>query len=204
MTNKIFKDYYKNKPIIDAANDTVKVMCIVLLTAHKLFPKVMYPKAICRFIEDRTEYCKISDGYEQDGVFDYKMQRACEEIALSTADCIAIVNKYMRPPCAQVMDVYINNVRLLFVQLNAEHGIGIDRRERLVAALLSDQAETDQILERIQEMGADIDVTTFSGVDYKKYRVKPQKEASIKDQKAAAKGMEWLRAYQNDVMKGGK
>lgn len=202
MTNRVFKDYHKNKPIIDAANDTVNVMCMVLLTANKLFPKIMYPKAICTFIDDRTEYCSISDEYEQLDVFDYKMQQACESIGINTDDCRRIVERFMHPLNSSVKNVYINNVRLLFVQLHREHGLGQERRARLVAALLSDQAETDRPLERIKEMGGDIDITTISSVDYRKYRKKREK-TTYTEQKQAAEGLKWLKAYQDSVMKGG-
>lgn len=202
MTNRVFKDYHKNKPIIDAANETVNVMCIVLLTANKLFPKIMYPKAICTFLDDRTEYCSISDEYEQLDVFDYKIQQACDSIGVYTDDCKRIVEKFMHPVNSSVKDVYINNVRLLFVQLHCEHGLGRERRARLVAALLSDQAETDRPLERIQEMGGDIDITTISSVDYRKYRRKKER-VSYREQQQATKALQWLREYQESIMRGG-
>lgn len=202
MTNRVFKDYHKNKPIIDAASETVNVMCIVLLTANKLFPKIMYPKAICTFLDDRTEYCSISDEYEQLDVFDYKIQQACDSIGVYTDDCKRIVEKFMHPVNSSVKDVYINNVRLLFVQLHCEHGLGRERRARLVAALLSDQAETDRPLERIQEMGGDIDITTISSVDYRKYRRKKER-VSYREQQQATKALQWLREYQESIMRGG-
>jgi hypothetical protein len=202
MTNRVFKDYHKNKPIIDAANETVNVMCIVLLTANKLFPKIMYPKAICTFLDDRTEYCNISDEYEQLDVFDYKMQQACDSIGVDTDDCRRIVEKFMHPVNNNVKDVYINNVRLLFIQLHREHGLGQERRVRLVAALLSDQAEIDRPLERIKEMGGDIDITTISSVDYRKYRKKPEK-VSYKEHRQAIKDLQALKAYQDSILKEG-
>lgn len=202
MTNRVFKDYHKNKPIIDAANDTVNVMCVVLLTAHKLFPKVISKKAVCTFLDDRVEYCTLSNDYEKDGVFDYKMQRACEDIGISTIDCRKIVEKFMHPANSSVKDVYINNVRLLFVQLFIEHGIGKERRARLVAALLSDQAETKNSLERVKEMGGDIGVTSISSVDYRKFRTKPDK-TSLSEQRQAAAALQWLKSYQDHVRKEG-
>lgn len=202
MTNRVFKDYHKNKPIIDAANETVTVMCIVLLTANKLFPKIMYPKAICTFLDDRAEYCSISEEYEQLDIFDYKMQQACDSIGVYTEDCKRIVEKYMHPVNNGVKDVYINNVRLLFVQLHREHGLGQERRARLVAALLSDQAETDKPIERVQDMGGNIDVTTVSSIDYRKYRRKKDR-ISYQDQQRATKALQWLREYQESVMQGG-
>ena len=202
MTNRVFKDYHKNKPIIDAANETVTVMCIVLLTANKLFPKIMYPKAVCTFIDDRAEYCSISEEYEQLDIFDYKMQQACDSIGVYTEDCKRIVEKYMHPVNDGVKDVYINNVRLLFVQLHREHGLGQERRARLAAALLSDQAETDKPIERVQDMGGNIGVTTISSIDYRKYRRKKDR-ISYQDQQRATKALQWLREYQESVMQGG-
>ena len=203
MTNRVFKDYRKNKPIIDAANDTVNVMCVILLTAHKLFPKVMTRKAVCTFLDDREQYCEISNGYEKDGVFDYKMERVCDDLGVSYMDCGRIVEKFMRPANRSVRDVFINNVALMFVQLNAEHGFGHERRARLVAALLSDQAETERPLERVQEMGGDIDVASISSVDYRKYRIKPAKTTYAEEQQAR-QGLQWLKAYQDNVVKGNK
>lgn len=203
MTNRVFRDYHKNKPIIDAVNDTVNVMCILLLTANKLFPKIMYPKAVCRFIDDRTEYCSVSDEYEQLDVFDYKMQRACESIGVKMEDSKRIVEKYMHPVNANVKNVLINNVALMFVQLHREYGLGQERRAQLVTALLSDQAETQNPIARIKEMGGQIDETSISSVDYRKYRKKKEK-ISYAEQKEAAKAMEWLKAYQDSVMNGGK
>ena len=202
MTNRAFKDYRKNKPIIDAANDTVNVMCVMLLTAHKLFPKVMTKKAICTFIDDRVEYCEISNGYEKDGVFDYKMERVCDDLGVSFVDCGKIVSKYMRPINSNVRNVFTNNVALMFVQLSQEHGLGAERRARLIAAMLSDQAETERPLERVQEMGGNIEVTTVSGVDYRKYRIKPDKVTFTEQQKARQE-LQWLKAYQDHVNKEG-
>lgn len=203
MTNRVFKDYHKNKPIIDAANDTVNVMCVILLTAHKLFPKVMTRKAVCAFLDDRVQYCEISNGYEKDGVFDYKMQKMCDDIGISAVDCAKIVSKFMRPANSSVRDVFINNVALMFVQLNAEHGLGRERRARLLAALLSDQAETDRALERVQEMGGNIDTTAISSVDYRKYRIKPDK-TTYAEEKQARQGLKWLKAYQDSITKENK
>ena len=202
MVNRAFKDFQKNKPIIDAANDTVNVMCILLLTAHKLFPKVMTKKAICTFIDDRVEYCEISNGYEKDGIFDYKMERVCDDLGVSFVDCGKIVSKYMRPINSNVRNVFINNVALMFVQLSQEHGLGAERRARLIAAMLSDQAETERPLERVQEMGGNIEVTTVSGVDYRKYRIKPDK-VTFTEQRKARQELQWLKAYQDHVNKEG-
>ena len=191
MTNRAFKDFRKNKPIIDAANDTVNVMCILLLTVHKLFPKVMTKKAICTFIDDRVEYCEISNGYEKDGIFDYKMERVCDDLGVSFIDCGKIVSKYMRPINSNVRNVFINNVALMFVQLS-----------QLIAAMLSDQAETERPIERVQEMGGNIEVTTVSGVDYRKYRIKPDK-VTFTEQRKARQELQWLKAYQDHVNKEG-
>lgn len=203
MTNRVFKDYRKNKPIIDAANDTVNVMCVILLTAHKLFPKVMTRKAVCTFLDDREQYCEISNGYEKDGVFDYKMQKMCDDIGVSVVDCGKIVSKFMRPANSSVRNVFINNVALMFVQLSAEHGLGRERRARLLAALLSDQAETERALERVQEMGGNIDTTAISSVDYRKYRIKPDKTTYV-EEKQARQSLKWLKAYQDSITKENK
>lgn len=199
MTNRIIKDYWKNKPIIDAANDTINVMCVILLTAHKLFPTVMTKKAVCTFIDDRVQYCEISNGYEKDGVFDYKMQKTCDDIGVSMLDCSKIVAKFMHPVNRSVKDVSINNVALMFVQLNNEYGLGRERRSRLVAALLSDRAETDRPLERIQKMGGDIDITSISSVDYRKYRSKPDK-TTYAEELQARRGLQCLKAYQDSII----
>ena len=202
MTNKAIKNYHKNKLVIDAANDTVNIMCVVLLTAHKLFPKVMCPKAICRFLGERAKYCKTADSDEQDDVFDYKMQRACSSLGIDAAECAEIVKKYMHPLNAEIANVFTNNVALLFVQLNNEHGLGRSRRSRLVAALLSGEAETDRPLERVQEMGANIEQATLSQVDYTKYKHKATK-TTYQEQKQAREGLNWLKAYQDSVLQGG-
>lgn len=203
MTNRIFKDYYKNKPILDAAADTVNVMCIILVTANKLFPKIMYPKAVCRFLDERTEYCKIANEYESLGVFDYKVDQACESAGIVTEDCSKIVEKYMHPPTQAIKKVYIGNVRMMFLQLHREHGLGCDRRMRLVETLLSDRAETERALQRVKEMGGAIDIEDISSVDYKKFM--PKKEnVSYREQKQAAQAMQWLRDYRDSVINGGK
>lgn len=199
MTNKAIKNYHKNKLVIDAANDTLNIMCVFLLTAHKLFPKVMYPKAVRRFADDRTEYCRVADADDQDDVFDYKMKRACDELGINDSDCARIVKKYMHPINMQINEVFINNVKLLLVQLHNEHGIGQARRERLIAALLSDEAETERPLERINAMGVDIDMTAGSTVDYTKYKRKPTK-TTYQEQQEARQGLQWLREYQNSVL----
>ena len=130
------------------------------------------------------------------------MQQACDSIGVYTEDCKRIVEKYMHPVNDGVKDVYINNVRLLFVQLHREHGLGQERRARLVAALLSDQAETDKPIERVQDMGGNIGVTTISSIDYRKYRRKKDR-ISYQDQQRATKALQWLREYQESVMQGG-
>lgn len=202
MTNKVFKNYHKNKILLDFVNENMNLMCIVLLTAHKLYPKIMYPKAIRRFITSREEYCKIAENYEHDDVFDYKMQQACAETGINTEDCVKIVKRYMKPMNSQFLNVLVNNLKLTFVQLNNEHGLGQERRARLISALLSDEAESDRPLERIKEYGAEIDVTTISQVDYKQYRRKPER-ISCKEQKQAVEALQWLKTYQDSILKGG-
>lgn len=200
MKNKALKHYHINKQILDAAADTINIMCIVLLTAHKLYPKIMYPKAVCRFVQDRADYCQISDSYEKDDVFDFKMQRACDELGISTNDCSLIVKRHMHPINKSIYDVYINNVKLLFIQLAREHGIGKERRTQIVTALLSDLAETDKPLERVQALGAQIEVGTISQIDCTKYRKKPDK-ITLADIKQADEGRRWLKAYQDHILK---
>lgn len=200
MRNRALKHYHENKLILDAAADTINVMCIMLLTANKLYPKVMYPKAVCRFVQDRADYCQTSDGYEKDDVFDYKMQRACDELGISANDCAAIVKKFMHPFNDTIRDVFINNIKLLFVQLAREHDIGKERRANLTIALLSDLAETQSPLARVQAMGAKLEIGTISQIDCTKYRKKPEK-VTLGEAKRAAEGLQWLKAYHDHVLK---
>lgn len=200
MKNKALKHYHTNKLILDAAADTINVMCVVLLTANKLYPKTMYPKAVCRFVQDRADYCQMSDGYEKDDVFDYKMQRACNELGINANDCAAIVKKFMHPFNDIIRDVFINNIKLMFIQLAREHGIGKARRANLTSALLSDLAETQSPLARVQAMGAQIEIGTISQIDCTKYRKKPEK-VTLGEAKRAAEGLQWLKAYHDHVLK---
>lgn len=204
MKNKALKHYHTNKLILDAAADTINIMCVVLLTANKLYPKIMYPKAVCRFVQDRADYCQLSDGYEKDDVFDYKMQRTCDELGITADQCAAIVDEFMHPFNKDVRDVYINNVKLLFIQLSREHGIGKDRRAALITAALHDKAETKTAikspLERVQAMGAQIEIGTISQIDCTKYRKKPEK-VTLGEAKRAAEGLQWLKAYHDHVLK---
>lgn len=199
MKNKAMKHYFENKAVLDAAADTLNVICIVLLIARRLFPKVIYPKTIRAFFDDRNEYCTIADQDEQDEVFDYKMQRACKDKSIDTAACVKIVEKYMHPFNHQVKEVYVNNVKLIFVQLANECGLGITRRARLVSALLNENADIEKPVERIKEFGVEFEEPSVSQVDFKKYRRRPTK-TTYQDQQSAREGLKWLKSYQDHVL----
>ena len=85
----------------------------------------MYPKAVCRFVQDRADYCRISDSYEKDDVFDFKMQRACDELGITLAevcfvgddindiDLLSHVGYPCCPPNARPEVRAVNGIRIL-------------------------------------------------------------------------------------------
>ena len=206
MTNRVFKHYHRNKPILDFITLNYKILCVIMLEAHKLYPKTFYPKAIEEYFAGRADYCKKSNDYEKNDILSYKLEQACESLEIDHEMCAAIARKMSAADGKvynlDLIKVLAHNIELVFIQLNYDYGLGKERRDRLVKELLSDNAITGEPIERIEKLGVKVDKDDLSQIDYRKLKIKPDK-ITLEDQRAAAQSLAWLRAYQESIHNGG-
>lgn len=200
MRNPMIKNYFKNKSVLDATNDVCNMMCTILLATKKLYPRVMYPKTMVQFINDRVEYCSMSADQDRNDIFQYIMENECARINLTTDICGKIVDKFMYPFNDEVQSIYIDNIRLIFVQLHNEHGLGKERINKLISELLSDNVKPENTIEKVKEMGIQLEQATVSELNPKRYSRKTHKE-SFKEQKEAADKLNLYRRYSEEVLK---
>lgn len=78
MTNHKIKDYHKNRLAFEVIVKNYEMLCSLLIVLNKKYPKTFYPKKCRQWIDDFADNCKIANEWDKDGVYAYKMQRACE------------------------------------------------------------------------------------------------------------------------------
>lgn len=207
MRNPVFKNYQRNKTVYSAITESYKLLCIILITANKLYPKQFYAKKIMEWLECRAEYCNETDIQEAEGTYDYKIQQACEELSIDMNLCQSIVRKHSKQLlssiayCKQPLAIQSlsENIALAFVQLANENGLGEKRRDELMNAVL--KADIDNPEEEMKKFG--IKGETSLERSHLEQKIKSLKKKAVRttlsEQKEAKEEMEWLRRYQEEV-----
>lgn len=83
MTNHKIKDYHKNRLAFEVIVKNYEMLCSLLIVLNKKYPKTFYPKKCRQWIDDFADNCKIANEWDKDGVYAYKMQRACENSGIA-------------------------------------------------------------------------------------------------------------------------
>lgn len=201
MTNRKFKDYHKNKLCYDVILDNFKMLCIIMLTLHDLFPHDFYPKKMQEWLENYSKSCRLMDGYENDSIYDYKMEQFVNECDINSADCVKIVHKHLSKYNKENTNVLAENVKLALVQLAYDYGFGETRLKRVINALL--ETDRSNAAEEIKKFGIDYE-PDFSAFDYRKLVPKKKKvRTTIAEEQKAKKDLAWLKSYQDSVMNAG-
>lgn len=199
MTNKKFKNYHKNKIAYDVIVDNYKMLCIILLTLHDIYPKTFYAKKMQEWLEDFAESCKMMNEYEADDMYDYKMKQFADECRINENDCIMIVRKHLSKYNYQNTKVLAENVKLALVQLCFDFGFGEVRLKRLTNALLT--TDRPDALKEIKAFGINYE-WDLGQVDCTKLAPKKKNKVTIAEANEARANLQWLKAYQDSVING--
>ncbi len=195
LTNRKFKDYRKNRIAYNVVVDNYKMLCIILLTLHDLYPKTFYAKKMQEWLEDFADSCKMMNDYENDGAYDFKMKQFVEECGIDEDICIKIVRKHLKNHNWQNAAVLAENVKLALVQLSCDYGFGKQRLGCLIKTLLT----TSRInaLEEIKAFGIENE-WDIGQMDYTKLKPKKEKKISLAESREAKAGLEAFRRWTNE------
>lgn len=195
VTNRKFKDYRKNKIAYNVVVDNYKMLCIILLTLHDLYPKTFYAKKMQEWLEDFADSCKMMNDYENDGAYDFKMKQFVEECGIDEDVCIKIVRKHLKNHNWQNAAVLAENVKLAFVQLSCDYGFGKQRLGCLIKTLIT--TSRTNALEEIKAFGIENE-WDIGQMDYTKLKPKKEKKISIAESREAKAGLEAFRRWTNE------
>ena len=93
MTNHKIKDYHKNRLAFEVIVKNYEMLCSLLIVLNKEYPKTFYPKKCRQWIDDFADNCKIANEWDKDGVYAYKMQRACENSGIDLNMVVTFVER---------------------------------------------------------------------------------------------------------------
>lgn len=197
MTNRKFKDYQKNKLLYDIMLDNLKMLCIIMLSLNKHFPKLFYRLNIQKWLEEQADWCELMNEYEECDAYDFKMQNFCEKYGVDDDTAMKIVKKHLNTYHEKNMIVLRENVKLALVHTAFDFGFGKVRLEKLTSALLNEEYPNWQ--KDVARFGIEIE-KELQNVDWRKLKPKKERLTSIQEQKEAAKKLAEYRAYFEYVM----
>lgn len=201
MTNRKIKDYHKNKLTYDILFDNLKILCITLLCLNKHFPKLFYQFNVQKWLEEHAEWCETMNNYEENDVYDYKMQEFCEKCGVDDERTMAIAEKHCRQYRHKNMVVLQENVKLALVHTAFDFGFGPVRLNRLITALLEEDYPNWK--DDIATFGIEVDAE-LQDIDYRRLKPKKVKAPTVQEQKEAIARLNEYRAYFDYVTnKGG-
>lgn len=197
MTNRKFKDYHKNKIAYDVINENYKLLCIVMLTLNREFPKEFYPKQLNIWLDKYAKSCKMMNEYDADGAYEYKMNQFCKKYYIDEKKCEDFIEKQCKKFNPQNRKVLSENVKLALIHTASEFGFGKLRIFRLTDAICSSEI-CDPIGSINKLLNYEYDFTVGQ-VDFRKFENKHNRSASYTECKEARQIMTALKAYQDDI-----
>lgn len=195
MTNRKFKDYQKNRLAFMVISRNYELLCTILLTLHKEFPKNFYSKRCIEWLEAYVESCKIANEWDKDGVLDYKLDRNIKEYSID----VEKINIFVARRCSDFNNdnrlVLSSNVKLALIQTAEQFGIGAKRMCKLQDALLAERIAKPA--EEVCKLGISnyMEETNVGQVDYREFQYKEKTKVTLQEQKEARAGLEAFRRW---------
>ena len=131
MTNHKIKDYHKNRLAFEVIIKNYEMLCSLLIVLNKEYPKTFYPKKCRQWIDDFADNCKIANEWDKDGVYAYKMQRACENSGIDLNMVVTFVERNCKEFNLQNRAILADNIKLALVQTATEYGVGGKRMKAI-------------------------------------------------------------------------
>lgn len=203
MTNHKIKDYHKNRLAFEVIVKNYEMLCSLLIVLNKKYPKTFYPKKCRQWIDDFADNCKIANEWDKDGVYAYKMQRACENSGIDLNMVVTFVERNCKEFNLQNRAILADNIKLALVQTATEYGVGGKRMKAIQNAML--ETFIDNPREQVKALGIDdyIEECTVGQVDIRKFRVKDKVRTTLQEQKETSAGLEAFRRWSAENVKEG-
>lgn len=139
MTNRKFKDYQKNRVVFAVVNKNYELLCTLLITLNKLFPKSFYPKKCIEWINDYEDTCRTADEWDKDDVLIYKLDQCVEAYEIDVNKISQFVERRCKELNQHNKRVLVDNVKLALIQTAEQFGFGAKRMYQLQEALLDER-----------------------------------------------------------------
>lgn len=198
MTNRKFKDYQKNRVVFAVINKNYELLCTLLLTLNKLFPKNFYSKKCIEWINDYEETCRTADEWDKDDVLNYKLDQGVKTYGIDVNKITQLVERRCRDLNRHNKRVLVDNVKLALIQTAHDYGIGKKRMEILQDELIKERIENPA--KEIGNLGISniIKETNVGQVDYRKYKYSNKLKTTYDECQKARAGLEAFRRWTNE------
>ena len=195
MTNRKFKDYQKNRLAFIAISRNYELLCTILLTLNKEFPKQFYSKRCIEWIDTYAESCKTANEQDRDGVLDFKLEQGVKRCSIDVDKINAFVARRCSDFSKDNKTVLAANVKLALIQTAEQFGVGAKRMQRLQEALLAERIAKPA--EEVSKFGIEnyVEETNVGQVDYRKFQYKEKTKVTLQEQKEARAGLEAFRRW---------
>lgn len=197
MTNRKIKNYHINKLAYDIVYDNLKMLCIVLLCLNKHYPRQFYRLNVRKWLDEHEEWCDMMNEYEEDDIYDYKMNEFCMKCGIDDDTAMKIVEKHLNKYNDTNMKILRENLKLALVHTGYDFSFGKVRLKRIADALLEEEYLhwKDDIL----KFGISIE-KDLEDFNFEKFKNKKKHEPTIQECKDAAQKLEMYRAYFESVI----
>lgn len=210
--NPAVKHRRRNESFREFLSENFKLLAVTALALNKSLPDVFYPKRMQDWFEKLTETAEMLNESDRDGTFEYDLDRLMDApLGFTFEDCLLITQYHLQKSTGTMaaafskeksaVEVLARNVQGALLQTHYDYGIGEKRMRRVIQTL-----KTDWYIDPAAELKErfDIDVSyTLSNSDSDRYFKKKKIRTTISEQIEARRGMDALRAYQNDVLQKG-
>ncbi len=200
MTNRKFKDYQKNRVVFAVVNKNYELLCTLLITLNKLFPKSFYPKKCIEWINDYENTCRTADEWDKDDVLNYKLDQGVKAYGIDVNKISQLVERRCKVLNQHNRRVLVDNVKLALIQTAEQYGIGVKRMAQLQAALIEERIANP--IKEMNKLGISdfIEETSVGQVDYRKFQCKNKVKTTLQEQQQARAGLEAFRRWTEENM----